>query len=812
MGGTIFISRSGKDKAHAVALAAALKASGFTILIQDHDTITGDDFKAFMDRALIEAQATVALISTAYLESNWCRREARAADGLRGHRLAPLIIEEGCRPDGLLASLVYCDVAALIEKSPESVARLVEEILRSGKPIEEAPAARAYLRQAEFVSNVAFEDGAVFLGRDHELGELEAAFWSEDNSASATRAAAVHGLGGVGKTALALAYATNARHRYRGVWRVRAQEPSALVEDLAELGGRLLPPLRDAQDRAGAARECLLEIARNPGRPFLLIFDNVEDPQHVLQWRPAAGAHVLITSRWRDWAMAGVRPVPVEVLSPAAAAGLLLALSGRDDLDAARDLAEQLGHLPLALTHAAAVLRQAKTLSFADYVADLGQRLERLPKGAGAYPDAVRAAFESNMSMLARDHADAPQILSFAAFCAPDAIPLELWETGPAAEALAETLRTPAQRAEAFGALEAWSLAVLDPVSGTLSVHRLAQMVMRAIVEEGGHKQAWMQIVVRALNEAFPSPQFANWPRCARLATHAEAALAHLSGGAPIAEASRLASDVGVFRYFRAEYAEAELMHRGALASIEALGASDDPQMAVALSNLALVMSDTNRKGEAEPLYRRALAINEARLGVDHADNAILINNLARLLKETNRMEEAEALYRRALAIDEKNRGEDDPAVARGLSNLGQLLQDCGRPQEAEAPFRRALAIDTAAFGASHPSVAIRLHNLGTLLFAGGRLEEAAPFLRDALKIGESELRLGHPHVEVYRRSVADFEAKWRLARAADAVSPPPPRPGWRRLVIRLLWISALIIAVAISAAAVLGPAGFSPF
>ena len=169
--------------------------------------------------------------------------------------------------------------------------------------------------------------------------------------------------------------------------------------------------------------------------------------------------------------------------------------------------------------------------------------------------------------------------------------------------------------------------------------------------------------------------------------------------------------------------------------------------IAVALSNLGLLLQDTNRIEEAEPLMRGALEINKASYGEKHPTVAIGLNNLAMLLKATNRIEEAEPLMRGALEINKASYGEKHPTVAIDLSNLGMLLQDTNRIEEAEPLMRGALEINKASYGEKHPTVAIGLNNVAMLLKATNRIEEAEPLMRRALEIDEASYGEHHPAV-----------------------------------------------------------------
>ena len=139
---------------------------------------------------------------------------------------------------------------------------------------------------------------------------------------------------------------------------------------------------------------------------------------------------------------------------------------------------------------------------------------------------------------------------------------------------------------------------------------------------------------------------------------------------------------------------------------------ADDPEIAVALNNLAALYKETGRYAEAEPLMKRVLSIDEAAYGPDHPDVAIDLNNLAQLYEATGRYAEAEPLMKRALGIEEAKRGPDHPYVAINLNNLAQLYQATGRYAEAEPLMKRALGIFEASLGPDHPNTRIVRRNL----------------------------------------------------------------------------------------------------
>ncbi len=146
--------------------------------------------------------------------------------------------------------------------------------------------------------------------------------------------------------------------------------------------------------------------------------------------------------------------------------------------------------------------------------------------------------------------------------------------------------------------------------------------------------------------------------------------------------------------YQRGDYAEAEKQLTAAVKEAEEF-ARPDPRLARSLNNLALLYQAQGRHAEAEPLHKRALAIREKVLGSEHPDVAESYNNLAQLYQAQGRFAEAEPFHRRALAIWERALGPEHPDVAQSLENYAALLRKTGREGKAEELEIRANSIRT---------------------------------------------------------------------------------------------------------------------
>lgn len=196
------------------------------------------------------------------------------------------------------------------------------------------------------------------------------------------------------------------------------------------------------------------------------------------------------------------------------------------------------------------------------------------------------------------------------------------------------------------------------------------------------------------------------------------------------------------------DYAQAEPLHREALAIRKATLPTGHPDIAASLDYLAVLLQLTGRFDGAEALYREALTILKTALPEGHFDITNSLNNLALLLQVTGRFDEAETLHREVLAIRKTTLPARLLDITQSLNNLAGLLQASGRFDEAESLFCEALAIRKATLPEGHPRIAQSLNNLACLLLqATDRFDEAEPLFLESLASRKTTLPEGHPDI-----------------------------------------------------------------
>jgi Tetratricopeptide repeat len=421
----------------------------------------------------------------------------------------------------------------------------------------------------------------------------------------------LRGLGGVGKTQLALEYAYRYGVAYRLVWWVRAEEPATLASDYAALAEPLRLPEHAASDQTEAIAAVRRWLERHEGR--LLIVDNAPAPSAVQPYLPRSPCgHVLITSRHLGWG-GTARSLTVPVLPREDAVQLLCHVTQQADPAAAAAVAETLGDLPLALAQAAAYI-EATGLTLAAYRARLTAHLEELLRRGelgAAYPATVATTWALAFQAIQEPHPAVGDLLRLCAFVAPEAIPQALLRDEPSTlpEPLCAVVAHDLHWDEAIAALRRYAL--VDVEGETLAVHRLVQAVTRDRFAPD-ERTRWAEVAVTRMADAFPSGEEPpweprTWPTCARLLPHAVAVLHHaIEMNQATPAAAFLCNQVGVYLQARAQFVEAKPYDERALAIDEAVLGPQHPDTAFVRENYALLLNGMPRDGgSSKPLLQR---------------------------------------------------------------------------------------------------------------------------------------------------------------------------------------------------------------
>jgi tetratricopeptide (TPR) repeat protein len=608
-----------------------------------------------------------------------------------------------------------------------------------------------------------------FTGREPDLRTLRARL-TKGGTDGRISAVALHGMGGVGKTQLARAYAHQYRDHYQVGWWIAADSPVAAAAALGTLAAALgLPdglPLDTLVARLSGA------LAERQG--WLLVFDSATDSTDLEPLLPAAAdGHVLVTSRNQAW-HGLAEPVPVEVLGPDAAVRLLQQRSGDPDRDAAAELATQLGCLPLALEQAAAYAEQ-QHLALSRYVKLFRQRRhELLDRGRPlAYNGTVAATFTLALDRLAQTNPAALQLLELCALLAPDELPVDLIlaESHLLPSPLAEAVADPVAKSETLAALYQASLLAAE-VDDTARLHRLVQTIVLDRISEADRRERIDQAVA-VLSAVIPADaeepkDLARW---ARLVAHAQAVIDHASRERyATPEFARLL--LGVACYLRnrgLSLTMARKFDEQALETLQDLYQGDHRDVATSLASLALDLHRLGQVERARALDEQALAMRRRLHRGDHPDIADSLGDLANDWRASGRLEQARQLNEQALAMRQRLYRGDHPDIAHSLGNVAIDLQRLGDAMQARARFGEALAMRRRLYDGDHPYIATDLANLAVAEFELRRVERALDLDEQALAMFRRLYDGDHPEIAASLANLAVFlREQGQLERALD--------------------------------------------
>jgi tetratricopeptide (TPR) repeat protein len=693
-----------------------------------------------------------------------------------------------CRVEGLLGPIGYIDLVDLDEQRARE--KLLAGIKRerakpTSVPFPTAPAPSGPLvKRPTFpgslppVWNVPYPHNPLFTGREELLTQLATTLHAGQPTAL-SQPQAISGLGGIGKTQLALEYAYRYRGDYQAVLWAQADTRENLTSSYLTIVALLNLPEKSEQESARAIAAVKNWFQRNTG--WLLILDNADELALARDFLPPSmGGQVLLTTRaqatGRFARRLEVDTLPTEqgTLFLLRRAGLLapdatLEQAPEGDRDIACAICEELGGLPLALDQAGAYIEETGC-RLSEYQ-QLYQRrradllAERRGQLVDDHPLPVATTWSLSFQKVEQKNPAAADLLRLCVFLAPDAIPEAIITEG--AEHLGPQLAAvgadPYLLNQAIEALRAYSLLRREVSGGTaplLSVHRLVQAVLKDQMDEQ-NRQLWAERAIRAVNTAFPEVEHQTWPQCDRLLAHALICTEWMKQERmTFPEAARLLNEIGWYLRERGRYREAEPLLREALRISELEQGEQHQQTARAAATLGWLYSAQGRYIEAEPLYLRALEIYEQELGETHPDTATSLNSLASLYYHAQgKYAQAEPLYLRALEIYEQELGETHPDTATSLNSLAELYHAQGKYAQAELLFQRALAICEQQLGAQHPDTASSLNNLALLYHHQGKYKQAEPLYQRALSICKQQLGVQHPDTA---RSLNNLAALYR--------------------------------------------------
>ncbi|MBO3459702.1 tetratricopeptide repeat protein [Aetokthonos hydrillicola Thurmond2011] len=648
-----------------------------------------------------------------------------------------------------------------------------------------------------FPQNIPLSSTDKFIGRERELEHLR----QQLQQNTSVVIAPVEGMGGVGKTELAIQYSLLhlQLHSYPGgiCW-LRAREEdigSQIIQFTTTDLGKEPPKDLPLPEQV---RWCWQHWQQGH---TLIVFDDVKNYSHIQPYLPPQPSQfkVIITTRLRlDLASS----LFLSVLSETDALLLLAQLIGKEkqnqELGQGKELCQRLGYLPLALQLVGSYVKKRKIT--------LAEMLRRLEEKGLAHPSlivkendptwtrnvklGVAAAFELSWSDLSHDAQQLGCLLSLFAL-AP--IPWSLVKRA-AVEQNPEKLEDTRVELENLHLLQGEQTYQLhqlireflrDKQNNLATAFEQKSQLCKTLVEVA-------QKIPSSLTQEFISLVKDDIPHLVEVAKNLIDAVSDqnliwpfvglnrfYSGQALYAFAeprleqcvlvvkSRLGEEHHDFAssynnlafvyYSQGRYSEAEPLYQKSLELRQRLLGEEHLDVASSYNNLALLYHSQGRYSEAEPLYQKSLELRQRLLGEEHLDVASSYDNLAGLYHSQGRYSEAEPLYQKSLELRQRLLGEEHLDVASSYNNLAGLYYSQGRYGEAEPLYQKSLELWKKLLGEEHPSVATSYNNLAGLYYSQGRYGEAEPLYQKSLELWKKLLGEEHPNVASCYNNLAEL-------------------------------------------------------
>ncbi|MDR0868356.1 MAG: toll/interleukin-1 receptor domain-containing protein, partial [Planctomycetota bacterium] len=611
-------------------------------IIQAYDFRAGDNFRERMNDALRRADAVVCVLTRAYLESANCTDEWTNAP-----RIIPVRFED-FTPTGVLTSRVYIDLCGLDKDSARDA--LISVLQGKQRPIEEpsAPFPASAKPEPDFPATTTENIGTArnylpirnryFIGRDDMLSKIYTRLKSSP-------VVSVIGAGGFGKTETAIEYAYLHMSEYNLIWRFNAESENQLQNDYREFAIRNLS-INNATELNFPSIKRMFDNWCANHSAYLLIYDNAENCPDLKSYLPTGQwqGHILINSREKLSGIVSER-LTAELFSPEDAVEFIQRRIPDADADSAKNLADTLGYLPLALECAVAYTNESQYTikEYLDLYKKHSIRVLDSKSELTDYQYTVLTVWSATFDKISKEAESdettkaALQLFKLCTYCAADNIPLPFFIDGRAEtpQPLSNSLAPDNEplHNDIIEKLKRYSLVSMHRVEGKalLSVHKLIQEVANFGFEHTEWVNCCLEIAVAVFNYQYGTREefdkfAANLPHIIKIAQHTEVFLTDDDSKTSVA---RLYNEIGTGLRYQGDYTKSLTWYYKALAIYEKVFGTEHPLTATTYNNIATDYQYQGAYVKALEWYYTVLAIREKWLGKEHPDTATTYNNIA---------------------------------------------------------------------------------------------------------------------------------------------------------------------------------------
>jgi len=611
-----------------------------------------------------------------------------------------------------------------------------------------------------------------FIGRKKILEELYNQLVINDKEVSEDLNLTVCvGLGGIGKTQLALQYAYHSLYPYHlKVW-FSADNLNKLKQQYLDFA-KTIGYVEETPNFEAANFYIKNWLKTHPG--WLLIYDNVHTYEDISSFLPEKGGHIILTTRNRYWPNK-FKILPVDVMTEEESIVLVHSFMqqniGIKEIETLKELVKIVGYLPLALSQAGAYLNQTR-IPVTQYLELHKSHEEEFLTNNNLFDSQNTASVATtwNISLEAvrketKQHSSlALALLAVCAYLSPEAISESLlitWIKENYPNSQNPELILP----KLISQLSKYSLVNKDDENTSISVHRLVQVIIRQQHKsvDGNKAFGYPPVTIEWYNKLVESAHIEfsrktqileDEARQKNLLPHLQSIVNHFKELWPNATEFSLApilNDIGNTFALMGEFKNAQSYYQRALNALEQRYNKMHPEIADTLISLGNNYRKLGDVAQAKHLCERAVSILEMNYGQHHFKTAEALECVANVYQEMGSVKEAKSILERVLEIKKTHYGKNHIETASTLELIGSVLRHLGDTQQSKELLNQALEIKEQYFGKDHIKVAFTLNQLGRTLRDTTTSREDLLFIKKLYEraVEIQEKYYGKNHIEV---------------------------------------------------------------
>jgi len=556
---------------------------------------------------------------------------------------------------------------------------------------------------------------------------------------------------GVGKTQLVKKFCDDNRNQFSFGWFLNAESEH-------KIQGCLVNTLHFSEDQIRnnqilSATASFLEKPENAG--WLLILDNLQDYSLIKHLKPDHGGVILITSLIQPPKDKNMKRIQLKLLERDVSIKLLTTLSDDNDIPSAKQIAAELGDLPLALVQAGLFVQQTRiTLSLSKYLTYLRKEKTILVKSKpDDYPFSVATTLKITIDEITKEDDLYFELLYLLSFLDADGIPMWLISNWMKIEKKIEGIELETTLGSAIEKLQTFFIIQISREKEQVSLHRLIQAAIRDFGQsKQGLEKKYFQVLLQIFDDersklSKKAIELSQRQNLRELLLNFDAFSNHIMDNESLynhfEQLALVISELGLANSFPITCSH--FLANCLKVRERTPSTPNSLNLVRVLNNIGLAKYLLGQIEKAREYYERSLKLQEEYK--DQKEIIPTLNLLASVCRRSGDIERAKELCENALRIGEKSTHKNDNEFATTLATLGLTFSDLGEIQKAKELYMRALEIQTKIYGPSSHYLSKTLNNLGYVNLYLEEYDKALELFQKALLIQEKQY--GKDHFEV---------------------------------------------------------------